>query len=346
MKKKELLIHMLFWLLPIIYILFITDNFIIGIFSRKAGNLTIPLIYGTILNIVLFYTIALIIVPRYFKKNYYINWFFYILGVLIIITLVESIADLFYMKIANPDKHYDIIGNIFMGNFVIHIVFLGLSLAYAFSIKTIMDEKNKQKLIQEKLNTELAYLKSQINPHFLFNILNNLFSLALSNNDSETADGILKLSRMMRYMLYEGRIDKIPLSKEINYIENYIDLQKLRFHPDDDIKIHFEKSGAMDSFMISPFLLISFVENAFKHGISINHQSKIDIDIHLANNMLKFKVYNTKHYVGKNKPDSEYSGFGLKNVKNRLEMLYKGLYELEISDDEKEFNVSLIIKNK
>src|SRR6056297_2856878 len=345
MKKTEYFIHILLWLLPVVYILYLTDNFIIGVFSRNAGNLTIPLLYGTIINVLLFYSVSLYIIPRFFKKSKYLPCAFYIIGLLILLTFLESFIDLLYIKINTPDKNYAFFSNLLVGNLVIHIVFLGLSLAYAFSKKMIQEEKNKQKLIQEKLNTEIAYLKSQINPHFLFNILNNLFSLAYKNKDTETAEGILQLSKMMRYMLYEGNKPKIPLSKEIEYIENYIDLQKLRFHPDDDIQIQLNKYGILDSFMIPPLLLIPFVENAFKHGISIENQSKINISIHLEKNVFTFKIQNTNHKVLiKDKKNMEYSGFGLKNVKNRLDMLYKDKYKLSIMDNPGIFEVELTLK--
>jgi len=343
MKRTEYFIHALLWLLPIVYILFLTDNFIIGVFSRRAGNLTIPLLYGTIINVLLFYSVSFYIIPRFFKKSKYLPCAFYIIGLLILLTFLESFIDLLYIKINTPDKDYAFLSNLLVGNLVIHIVFLGLSLAYAFSKKMIQEEKNKHKLIKEKLNTELAYLKSQINPHFLFNILNNLFSLAYKNKDPETADGIFKLSKMMRYMLYEGNKPKIPLSKEMEYIENYIELQKLRFHPDDNIQIQLNKYGMLDSFMIPPLLLIPFVENAFKHGISIENQSKITISIHLENNVFTFTIQNTNHKV-KDIKNKEYSGFGLKNVKNRLDMLYKDKHKLVIKDNPGIFEVKLTLK--
>ncbi len=345
MKRTEYFIHILLWLLPIVYILFLTDNFIIGVFSRNAGNLSIPLFYGTLINILLFYSVSLYIIPRFFKDTKYLPCVFYIIGLLFLLTLTESFIDLLYIKINTPDKNYAFFSNLLVGNLVIHIVILGLSLAYAFSKKMIQEEKYKQKLIREKLNTEIAFLKSQINPHFLFNILNNLFSLAYKNNDTETADGILKLSKMMRYMLYEGNIPKIPLSKEIEYLENYIDLQQLRFHPDDDIQIQLNKYGILESFMIPPLLLIPFVENAFKHGISIDSQSKININVHLENDVFTFKIQNTNHKVVINEKKSmEYSGFGLKNVKNRLDMLYKDKHKLVIMDNPVTFEVKLTLK--
>ncbi|MEE4197389.1 MAG: sensor histidine kinase [Bacteroidales bacterium] len=345
MKKTTYIIHVLIWVFPVIYILFLTDNFIIGVFSRAEGNLKIPLLYGTLLNMLLFYSISFYIIPHYFKKTKYLLCTFYIFGLLITITLLESLMDLFYIKINTPERSYAFFNNLVIGNLVIHIVFLGLSLADAFSRRMIQEEKNKQELVKEKLNTEIAYLKSQINPHFLFNILNNLFSLAYKNKDQATADGILKLSKMMRYMLYEGNKQKIPLSKEVDYLENYIDLQKMRFHPKDDIQIRMNKHGSLDSFLISPLLLIPFVENAFKHGISIENQSKIDLSFHLAHGIFNFSIQNTNHQTkNKKQKQNEYSGFGLNNVKNRLELLYQERHNLVISDHPDMYEVRLTLK--
>ncbi|MCB2196074.1 MAG: histidine kinase [Bacteroidetes bacterium] len=256
--------------------------------------------------------------------------------------MIESLIDFTVIHAYKPNKYYDLAGNIFIGNLVIHIVFYGLSLAYIFSVKAVRGEQQKQRLIQEKLYSELTYLKSQVNPHFLFNTLNNLFSLARKNKDFETANGISKLSKMMRYMLYEGNTDKIMLSKEIDYIENYINLQKLRFHPDDDITIGFNYTGNIESFMIAPLLLIPFVENAFKHGISIQNHSYIMINVHVKGDVLEFIIRNTKHSADKN---SEYSGFGLNNVQNRLQMLYENEHELIIKETDIEYQVTLILNH-
>ena len=187
---------------------------------------------------------------------------------------------------------------------------------------------------------ELKFLKSQINPHFLFNTLNNLYSVALRNKDNETATGITRLSNIMRFMLDEVNENIIPLEKEIRYLESYIDLQKLRFSSKDDIKISFEVSVNKSNIRIPPFIFIVFIENAFKHGINYKKHSFIDIKFHISeDNRLRFNIRNSVH----NSKESEKSGIGLKNIRERLELLYPGNYDLQISSDSNTFNLELII---
>lgn len=343
MLKKEHIIHAVLWIIPSIYILYLSDNFIIGIFNKKENTLLIPFIYGTVINIFLFYLSCNLFNISFRKQQSYSKWILFSLILLLTFTFAESLIDSFYAKYSNPLKEYSLMNNIFIGNLVIHIVFWGLAIAYSFTFKAIKNEKQKQLLTQEKLSTELSYLKSQINPHFLFNTLNNLFSLARKNNDLETANGISQLSKMMRYMLYEGDVEKIPLSKEIDYIENYIQLQKLRFHKEDDITINVDVKGNADNFMITPLILVSFIENAFKHGIRIQNPSKIEIQFNIEKETLCFNIKNTKH---KHQLNKEYSGFGLANVKNRLNLLYSNNHILNIIETESIYEVDLKLNNK
>jgi len=343
MIKKEHIIHLVLWSIPCIYILFISENFIIGVFSKRENTLLVPFIYGTLFNMLLFY-INIRIINKSFESNGFRNkWILFAIIVLVSINFLETFIDYQFINLREPIKN-GLFGDIFIGNLVIHIVFFGLAIAYVFTFKAINNEKQKNILMQEKLTTELSFLKSQINPHFLFNTLNNLFSLARKNNDEETANGITQLSKMMRYMLYEGDIDKIPLNKEIEYIENYIYLQKLRFHSDDEIEIKMEVLGNTESFLICPLVLIPFVENAFKHGVRIQNPSKIDINIKVVDASLIFEIQNTQHeYTGFKE---KYSGFGMENVQNRLDLLYKNSYELIVNDDKSCFQVILKIESR
>jgi len=190
----------------------------------------------------------------------------------------------------------------------------------------------------EKLASELAFLKSQINPHFLFNTLNNVYSLAFKKSD-DTPDAIIKLSKLMRYMLYESNENQVFLSKEIEYLHNYIDLQKLRLP--NTIKIIFNVEGDIEGRLIEPMLLIPFVENAFKHGISYVDNSKISISIKLSAYELLFVIEN-KINNAKITEESG-SGIGLSNVKRRLTLLYPNKHTITINDNNDEFKVTLKI---
>lgn len=187
------------------------------------------------------------------------------------------------------------------------------------------------------------FLRSQINPHFLFNALNTLYGTALQEKAERTGEGIQKLGDMMRFMLHENMQEKISLTREIEYLENYIDLQKLRTDPNPNMKITAEIQEPQDYSQISPMLLIPFVENAFKHGISFREPSHIKIALEKTGNILNFDVYNSKHLRPENDPEKDKNGIGLPNVKQRLQLLYPKKHELVIRETGKEYFVHLTL---
>ncbi|MFD2521675.1 sensor histidine kinase [Emticicia soli] len=201
-------------------------------------------------------------------------------------------------------------------------------------------EAKKKEVENEKLTAELRFLKAQINPHFLFNTLNNLYSLAFSNSPN-TTEVIAKLSKMMRYMLYESNHAKIPLSKEIEYIENYISLEKLRLNH--QIPIDFEIKGEINQVMIVPLVLITFLENAFKHGVNGNDpNSWVKVFLQVNGKTCTYMVENSSisklnNFVGEN------SGIGLQNLKRRLELSYPGAYKLSVESKDNKYRIQLKI---
>lgn len=201
------------------------------------------------------------------------------------------------------------------------------------------------------LKTELGrshanfdFLRSQINPHFLFNALNTIYGTAIQEGAERTGEGIEKLGDMMRFMLQENMQEKIPLSREIDYLNNYISLQKLRTDPNPNIKIEVEIEQPGNFIQIAPMLLIPFVENAFKHGISFREPSYITITLEARNNSLYFDVSNSKHVKMENDPEKDKSGIGLTNVKQRLQLLYPAKHELVIRETKKDFFVHLTLQ--
>ena len=206
----------------------------------------------------------------------------------------------------------------------------GVIISFGFMVKLFIDyletEDMKTQLMAEKNAIELAFLKSQINPHFLFNTLNNLYGLSLSEPD-KTPDAILKLSEMMRYMLYESNADKVLLKQEVTYLKNYIELQKLRY--DGTTFIQFEVNGAFLGQQIAPLLLISFVENAFKHGDVFDAKHPLGMTLSFDNQNLVFEVKNKIHQKNKD----EVGGIGIKNVERRLELLYPKKHLLSIQQE-------------
>lgn len=201
--------------------------------------------------------------------------------------------------------------------------------------------------LQKELGQSTAkfdFLRSQINPHFLFNALNTLYGTAIQENADRTGEGIQRLGDMMRFMLHENMQEKISLEREIEYLENYISLQRLRTDPNPGVKIQAEIQQQFSYAQISPMLLIPFVENAFKHGISFREPSHIKIALEKKENTIYFDVYNSKHLKQENDPERDKSGIGLNNVKERLQLLYPGKHELLIRETTKEFFVHLTLQ--
>ncbi|MEC3907628.1 histidine kinase [Tamlana sp. 2201CG12-4] len=195
-------------------------------------------------------------------------------------------------------------------------------------------------LEKEQFKMELTQLRNQVHPHFLFNTLNNLYSLIIKKSNS-AEDAVLRLSGLMRYMLYEANGPKVLLSKEISYLKNYIDLEKLRLENGNNISFIHEIDKAYE---IPPFILIPFVENAFKHGTVNNKISWIVISILVKDNVLILNTSNEKRKVKKN--DNSKTGFGFTNVKKRLDLLYPNNYSIDIIDEDLSFEVTLKLNLK
>ena len=221
------------------------------------------------------------------------------------------------------------------------LVIEGLALAWFFLKAWAMGELIQTRLQANHLSTEIKFLKSQINPHFLFNTLNNLFSMAQGKGNDELADGISKLSGMMRYMLYDSNAERVPLSKEITYLEECITLNKLRY-ADEEVIVTFDHAGQIADSSIAPMLFIPFVENAFKHGVAIGQRAAIQIAIAVSGKKLIFNCVNTDYSIIR-KMEMEISGIGLENVQRRLELVYPGKHRLMITNEDGKFMVNLEI---
>ncbi|MDP9048990.1 MAG: sensor histidine kinase, partial [Bacteroidota bacterium] len=228
---------------------------------------------------------------------------------------------------------------------LIFLFTFGASIAYFFSKAWVNNELVRKQLEANQLSTELKFLKSQINPHFLFNTLNNLFSMAQGNGNEELADGISKLSEMMRYMIYESNAESVPLRKEIEYLKTSIVLNKLRY-ADDEVIVKFSYPENLQDLHIAPMIFIPFVENAFKHGVLINESSQIDISISMADRKSIWFTCENKNYNFIRKMDDNAGGIGLENVKRRLELVYPGKYDLAINNVDDKYSVSLKINTE
>jgi LytS/YehU family sensor histidine kinase len=200
------------------------------------------------------------------------------------------------------------------------------------------NKQAQQILIQEKLEAELKFLKTQIHPHFLFNTLNNLYALTLKKSD-KAPEMVLKLSELINYMLYECKSDEVQLNKEIKFIRNYTDIEKMRYG--DKLDVDLRVTGNANDRKIAPLILLPFVENAFKHGASENLlQSWVKVSVDAHEDHIVIKVENSK--AGDSKQNGS-DGIGIQNVKRRLTLLYPEKHELKIINGEETFLVVLSI---
>jgi hypothetical protein len=219
---------------------------------------------------------------------------------------------------------------------IVLVLMCGMNLGIKLYFRTRNDHKRLLALEKENLEQQLEYLRYQINPHFFMNTLNNIH--ALVDIDPEKAkDTILELSKMMRFVLYEGDKKGVPLSREFDFIRNYITLMKLRYT--DKVKISVDLPVEVPDRQIPPLMLITFIENAFKHGISYQHESFINVKVDIESAKLRFSCRNSKA----DKPNEEKGGVGLQNVKQRLNLLYDDNYTLNIQDEADVYNVELTI---
>lgn len=249
----------------------------------------------------------------------------------------------------SPEQHYMMNGGIpafppLERLWAIRIGFSGFNVFFISILYYYVEQDKERKqrmwdLEHEKINAEIKLLKMQINPHFLFNALNNIYSKAVLE-ESKVADSIHKLSSLLRYALYDCDADRIALIKELEYIDNYIDLQKLKDNELDEIDLTVE--GAITTVSIAPMLLISFVENAFKHG-NITEGGWIKINIQVQNESIKFCCVNS--ITNSITAIDNTSGIGLENVKKRLALYYPNKHQLTILKKEKEFEINLIIND-
>lgn len=225
---------------------------------------------------------------------------------------------------------YNVVGTIVL------VLMLGMNIGIKLYFKSRHDDKQLMALEKENLEQQLEYLKYQINPHFFMNTLNNIH--ALVDIDPEKAKStIVELSKMMRFILYEGDKRGVPLTREFDFIRNYITLMQLRYT--DKVELKVELPTEAPDYELPPLMLITFIENAFKHGISYQHDSFVHVKATVENNQLLFLCSNSKT----DKPNQEKGGVGLANVKKRLDLIYGSSYALNIQDNSDTYNIELEI---
>lgn len=291
-----------------------------------------------------YYSNTLFLIPRLLTKR---KWWWYILIIIalffLFLFLHKFLDDIVRsemsqrIKFRKERRHYFYLYP-FTGTSAVFLLVFTVSTCSRVIQEWLGIESKKQEIETEKLATELSFLKSQINPHFLFNTLNNIYSLAIVKSEA-TADAVLKLSLIMRYVLSETKHDKVPLNKEIEFIRHYIELQKVRLT--DKISIEFSVEGETEGEQIAPLILIPFVENAFKYGISTKETSQIFFQVRVNNTSIHFTSRNSIFSHGNGSDDN--TGIGLMNTRRRLELLYPVKHKLHVSEENNEFIVNLTL---
>ena len=286
-----------------------------------------------------FYFNYLFLIPGFLLKKKIIPYVLLLFLGLVVISALNVVYNHYIHLYFIPNIHHHSDLHYSIMTIYPAILAFGLSTSIRITDEWFKNERQKKEMENEKLISELAFLKSQVNPHFLFNILNNICSLARKKSE-DTENAIIKLSQIMRYMMYESKDEKVSLDKEIEYLQNYIEFQRMRIS--DKVQINFSIEGDPEKLLIEPMLLIPFVENAFKHGISYLEDSKILILIQVTGKELFLRVENNIVKKGNEVIPAE-TGIGLKNVLRRLELLYPEKYTLSVKNDGLKYKVELTI---
>jgi two-component system LytT family sensor kinase len=333
MKRSwQIFWHVFFWVVIVGLIMLLAHN---GAKLSTEDLLVIFLLYGVI-NISLFYLNYLVLIPRFLDKKKYGVYAAAIVGAVIVYGFGKYGVAIFFKQyiLMRVKAQMTGFGSYFVSTVFTSLAFLFLSAVLKFTVDWFLNERIQRDLENQRLSAELAFLKSQINPHFLFNSLNSIYSLAYQRSET-TPEAILKLSEIMRYMLYESNDNKVDLEKELQYLQSYIDLQKIRFG--NKAFIDFKVEGKIENQQIAPLLLIAFIENAFKHGVANNPLTPIRLLIDVDDAHLHFYMQNKKHM---NNRDTV-GGIGLNNVQRRLNLLYPGKYNLVVNDEIDTYTVEL-----
>ncbi len=328
-KRYQVALHVIGWLIFGAWIFYyLQANRALSV--AKVFDVAIGLSF----QLLIFYFNWYVLIPKYLARNRIFVYIAAVLATLSLIALVRSPLDFYVFREFNPGMKslysYERLLQYVLGG----LVTVFISSALKVTGNYIKNERRNKELENQKLMAELAYLKSQVNPHFLFNTLNNIYSLAYKQSP-ETPDAIMKLSLLMRYMLYESNDTLVSLQKEVDHIQNFIDLQKLRLREQTSIKFNIQ--GNLDGKQIAPMMLMTLVENAFKHGLVSKNEVGIIINLVVGSDYLLFSTINNSSTHKKR----EYGGIGLQNLRRRLNLLYANKHELALEEKENTFYATL-----
>lgn len=337
-NKHKILKHILFWTVIFVFYVF-------SFASRDVFGLPlITALYKMPLMIIACYAFNYWQIPCYLNRKKHISFVFSIVWMIILLVLSFRIISFFYLDKYCVDGPYPLVSLLDFPLYMFTFHFPALVMYFYKTNKKQEQERQKlNDLEKEKTATELKYLKAQLNPHFLFNTLNNLYSYIITKSP-KAPDMVLQLSEILDYILYKSQQSFVTLSEEIHTIENYIALEQIKYG--NRLAISFYKNELQKSLEITPLLLLSIVENAFKHGVSgtiINPEIKITLEQYESK--ILFTVWNTNTIlINNNKTDTYKEGIGLTNIKRQLDLIYPGKHQLITENKETFFNLKLMLK--
>ncbi len=330
-QLRSIMRHLFIWIVLLISFILLQLNQSSFLFSLISETINMAF-YAAIVYFNWFY-----LIPNYLNEKQFLTYS----SLLVIAALILSpLKIIFYSIIFNSQP--DVIATVMKNQWWIFILLFlagGISTIIKIARDWYKHQKEKTELLRSNMLSEISFLKSQINPHFLFNTLNSVYALSLKKSD-KAPEMIVKLSEIMRYMLYESNEKKVDLNREIENIQNYLELERIRHSEDTVIDIQIE--GKIENQKIAPLLLTPFIENAFKHGVkSTSGNDYVHIRIQIIDELIKFTCINNKseNYYELN-PEKK-GGIGLINVKRRLDLLYKDGYKLHLINKSDTFEVNL-----
>jgi two-component system LytT family sensor kinase len=335
---KFIIQHVLFWFISMILFT------VVLIYTRGDFNfysitfqMAVSILITTTIIAISVYINLLWLIPSFFNKKKFFLFFILELANIFLFIFSNYYVTYFFEGGSHPNFLTE-----FIAEFILILLFLIVSTLLKFmrdSI-TLQDVELRMKEVQkQKIEAELRALKAQVNPHFFFNTLNSLYSLSLDKSD-KAPELILKLSDLMRYVIYESKDDMVPVEKQLEFLQSYVYLERLR--ADENLRVEFEVKGSNLDLKVAPLLYIAFIENAFKHG---SKDKKVDPYIHIVFNLeqadrIVFIIENKVEPIPEKQPSG---GFGLTNVRKRLELLYPGRHELAIMETSSSYRVELTI---
>jgi len=335
-RNRVVFLHLSFWCVYVSFFLYQISAYRRGRELDWERVLTIAS-FQVVFAVIISYLNYFLFLPRFLKRK---NVWLYLVEFAVpfaLIMYIRIMLERYWIDGFSGEEEY-----LYRTRFIVQVITTNLFIVIfvamlRFAVEWLEFERKKKEVENEKLTAELYFLKAQINPHFLFNTLNNLYYLAYSKSEN-TTEVIAKLSQMMRYMIYDSNHPKVLLSKEIEYMHNYISLERLRLN--NQIPIKFDITGNTENVWISPLIFITFLENAFKHGVSTsNPKAWVSISIELRDKECIYIVENSK--TTEQKDGLVKTGIGLQNVQRRLELSYPGQYTLSTKETPEKYTIQL-----